>query len=110
MLCPLYMCVCSTPINTDACYYCPLGNHLVNITECDLIVPIGPFSRGPGRLATQSQLSALYGFERIQGLQPFLSLSIRVSSSEVFLVDDLVVAFTGYSNGQVKKVCMKAGI
>ena len=78
----------------------------MNITECDLRVAVGPFSIGPGRLATQL-LSPLPGFEVIQRLQPFLSLSTRVSSSEVFLVDDLVVIFTGYSNGQVRKVCIE---
>ena len=79
----------------------------MNITECDLRVNVGPFSRGPARLATQPLLNALPGFERIQGLQPFLSLSTRISSSEVFLVDDLVVVFAGFSNGQVRKVCME---
>ena len=77
----------------------------MNITECDLRVTVGPFSFGPGRLATQL-LSPLPGFEIILGPQPFLSLSTRVSSSEVFLVDDLVVVFTGFSNGQVRKVCI----
>ena len=92
------------PINTDVCYCCPQGNDLVNVTECDLRVTTGPFNSGPGRLATQPLLSPLPGFEVIQGLQPFLSLSTRISSSEVFLVDDLVVVFTGFSNGQVRKV------
>ena len=91
------------PINTDVCYCHPQDNDLVNITECDLRVTVGPFSIGPGRLATQL-LSPLPGFEAIQGLQPFLSLSARISSSKVFLVDDLVVVFTGLSNGQVRKV------
>ena len=59
----------------------------MNITECDLRVTVGPFSFGPGRLATQL-LSPLPGFEIILGPQPFLSLSTRVSSSEVFLVDE----------------------
>ena len=67
---------------------------------------VGPFSTGPGRLATQL-LSPLPGFEAIQGLQPFLNLSTRISSSEVFLVDDLVVVFAGFSNGQVSKVCIE---
>ena len=91
------------PINTNMCYCCPQGNDLVNLTECDLGVTVGPLSRGPGRLATQL-LIPLPGFEAIQGLQPFLSLSTRISSSEVLLVDDLVVVFTGLSNGQVRKV------
>ena len=75
----------------------------MNITECDLRVSVGPFGRGPGRLATQV-LSPLPGFEVIQDLQQFLSLSTRISSSKVFLVDDLVVVFTGFSNGKVRKV------
>ena len=78
----------------------------MNITECDLQVSIGPFNRGPGRLATQL-ISPLPGFQVIQGLQQFLSLSTRVSSSKVFLVDDLVVVFTGFSNGKVRKVRME---
>ena len=90
-------------INADMCYYCLQGNDLVNLTECDLRVTVGPFSFGPGRLATQL-LDPLPGFEAIEGLQPFLSLSTRISSSEVFLVDDLVVVFTAFSNGQVRKV------
>ena len=90
-------------MNTDVCYCCPQGNDLLNLTECDLRVTVGPFNNGPARLATQL-LSPLPGFEVIWRLQPFLSLSTRVSSSEVFLVDDLVVVFTGFSNGQVRKV------
>ena len=85
------------------CYCCPQGNDLVNITECDLRVTVGPFRSGPGRLATQL-LIPLPGFDAIQRLQPFLSLSTRISSSEVFLVDDLLVVFTGFSNGLVRKV------
>ena len=92
-------------MNTDVCYCCPQGNDLLNLTECDLRVTVGPFNNGPGRLATQL-LSPLPGFEVSQRLQPFLSLSTRVSSSEVFLVDDLVVVFTGFSNGLVRKVRM----
>ena len=95
--------MCSTPITTDVCYCCPQDREVLNITECDLRVDVGPFSGGPGRLATQL-LGPLPGFEVIQGLQPFLSLSTHVSSSEVFLVDDLVVVFAGFSNGQVRKV------
>ena len=87
------------------CYCRPQDSDALNITECDLRVTVGPFNGGPGRLATQL-LSPLPGFEAIQGLQPFLSLSTRIFSSEVFLVDDLVVVFTGFSNGQVTKVCV----
>ena len=77
----------------------------MNLTECNLRVNVGPFRYGPGRLATQL-LSSLPGFEVVQQLQAFLSLSTRISSSEVFLADDLVVVFTGFSNGQVRKVCI----
>ena len=77
----------------------------MNITECDLQVSIGPFNRGPGRLATQLT-NPLPGFEVVLGSPPFLSLLTRISSSKVFLVDDLVVVFTGFSNGQVRKVCI----
>ena len=85
------------------CYCHSQASNFVNITECDLQVSIGPFNRGPGRLATQLFIQ-LPGFTFINSSQPFLSLSTRISSSEVFLVDDLVVVFTGFSNGQVRKV------
>ena len=88
---------------TNVCYRCPQDNSLLNITECDLRVSVGPFSRGPGRLATQL-LSPLPGFEAIEGLHQFLSLSTCISSSKVFLVDELVLVFAGFSNGQVRKV------
>ena len=72
------------------------------IKECDLEVTF--FVRfGPGRLATQLA-NPLSGFEVIQESQPFLSLSGRVSSSEVFVVDEVVVVFVGLSNGHVQKV------
>ena len=67
----------------------------------------GLIDRGPGRLATQVGTSpppGLAGYES----QPFLSLSSRVSSSEVFVVDGVVVVFVGFSNGQVRKVCVCA--
>ena len=76
---------------TDVSYCCPQDS-LVNITECDLQVSIGPFSNGPGRLATQL-LSPLPGFTFINRSQPFLRLSTRISSAKVFLVDDMVVVF-----------------
>ena len=101
MLCPVAVCALCQIILM--CYCCPQDNDVLNITECDLRVTVGPFSFGPGRLATQL-LEPLPGFEAIQGLQPFLSLSMRISSSKVFLADDLVVVFTGLSNGQVRKV------
>ena len=77
----------------------------MNITECDLQVSIGPFVIGPRRLATQLT-NPLPGFEVVLASPPFLSLLTCISSSKVFLVDDLVVVFTGFSNGQVRKVCI----
>ena len=76
------------------------------ITECDLSVDLGIVKRGPVRLATQPpQLTnPLPGFEAIVHSQPFLSLSGLASSSEVFVVDGVVVIFAGYSSGQVRKV------
>ena len=93
---------------TNVRYCCPQDS-LVNITECDLQVSIGPFSIGPGRLATQL-LSPLHGFTFINRSQSFLCLSTRISSAKAFLVDDLVVVFTGFSNGQVKKVGYAASL
>ena len=64
----------------------------------------GLIDHGPGRLATQvTNPPAGLGF--IHDSEPFLSLSSRVSSSEVFVVDGVVVVFVGFSNGQVWKVC-----
>ena len=69
----------------------------------------GLFVRGPVRLATQpyqpnQRNNTLAGFEVIVESQPFLSLSSRASSSEVFVVDGVVVIFVGYSSGHVRKV------
>ena len=76
------------------------------LTECDLLVDLGIVERGPVRLATQPpQLTnPLPGFAVIMNLRPFLSLSSRASSSEVFVVDGVVVIFVGYFSGQVRKV------
>ena len=65
----------------------------------------GLIDRGPGRLATQVT-NPPPGLGFIHASQPFLSLSNRVSSSEVFVVDGVVVIFVGFSNGQVRKVCV----
>ena len=86
---------CCVPIN---CCYLQAG-----ITECNLLVT-GLVDRGPGRLATQVT-NPPTGLGFIHASQPFLSLSNRVSSSEVFVVDGVVVVFVGFSNGQVRKVC-----
>ena len=75
------------------------------ITECDLLENRLIIDHGPGRLATQVGISPLPGLGFIHESQPFLSLSIQVSSSEVFIIDGAVVVFVGFSNGQVRKVC-----
>ena len=76
-----------------------------NITECDLLMEyLGILDHGPRRLATQ-QTNPPPGLGFIHEPQPFLSLSNRVSSSEVFVVDGVVVIVVGLSNGQVQKVC-----
>ena len=82
---------------------CPLQ---ASLTECDLLVDLGIVERGPVRLATQApQLSNPFpGFGAIVNSKPFLSLSSRASSSEVFVVDGVVTIFVGYSSGQVRKV------
>ena len=64
-------------------------------------------NRGPGRLATQLT-NPLSGFEAIHETQPFLSLSRRVSSSEVFVVDEVVVVFVDLSNGHVQKYATRS--
>ena len=66
-------------------------------------VSIGPFVIGPGRLATQLT-NPVPGFEIIQESQPFLSLSRQISSSDVFVVDGVVLIFVGLSDGLVHKV------
>ena len=86
---------CCVRIN---CCYLQAG-----ITECDL-VESGLIDRGPGRLATQVT-NPPPGLGLIHDSQPFLSLSSRVTSSEVFVIDGFVVVFVGFSNGQVRKVC-----
>ena len=94
----MYLHVCNFAVHSLT-GQCPQAN----IKECDLQVSVGSFNRGPGRLATQL-INPLSGFEVIHVSQPFLSLSRRVSSSEVFVVDKVVVIFVGLSNGHVQKV------
>ena len=72
------------------------------ITECDLNVGINITERGPGRLATQLN-TPFPVFEAIE-LQPFLSVTSPASSSEVFIMDAVVVIFVGLFHGQVQKV------
>ena len=62
---------CATTILRACCVHsCPQDNNLVNITECDLQVSIGPFNSGPGRLATQLT-NPLPGFELLLTLPRF---------------------------------------
>ena len=86
--------------NTGAC---SSTESVPNIKECDLYVNFFLVNRGPQRLATQLT-NPPSGFEVIHESQPFLSLSRRVSSSEVFVVDEVVVIFVGLSNGHVQTV------
>ena len=62
----------------------------MTLTEYDLRETVDPFNAGPGKLATPLLLSPLSGFEVIQGLQPFLSLSTHISFSET-LTEDLLL-------------------
>ena len=69
-----------------------------------MLEDLGFIFRGPGRLATQ-QTNPHPGLGFLHEPQPFLSLSNRVSSSEVFVVDGVVVIVVGLSTGRVQKVC-----
>ena len=96
----MYVSNCCVRIN---CCYLQAG-----ITECDLLENLPIIDRGPGRLSTQVGTPVTNpppGLGFIHESQPFLSLSSRVSSSEVFVVDGVVVVFVGFSSGQVRKVC-----
>ena len=81
---------------------------LQTITECDLAVPTGipGFAGGPGRLSTQVANSPPSQIQPLHVETPLNSFSSTVlSSSEVFLVDGVVVMFAGLSTGEVRKVC-----
>ena len=81
---------------------------LQSITECDLEVPTGipGFSKGPGRLSTQLDNNQPSQVQPLNVETPLNSFSSTVlSSSEVFLVDGVVVMFAGLSTGEVRKVC-----
>ena len=77
--------------------------------DCDLAIPytgipgIGDF--GPGRLSTQVVINSSQTLP-LHVETPLNSFSSTVlSSSEVFLVDGVVVMFAGLSTGEVRKVC-----
>ena len=81
---------------------------LQTITECDLAVPTGipGITGGPGRLSTQIDNNPPSQIQPLHVETPLNSFSSTVlSSSEVFLVDGVVVMFAGLSTGEVRKVC-----
>ena len=84
-------------------------------TECDLSQsPITGIVTGPGRLSTQAVSGEPEQIQPLREETPLNSLSSTVlSSTEVFLVDGVVVMFAGLSTGEVRKVgpvsCMCCG-
>ena len=80
------------------------------ITECDLAVSLGSLGIGivgPGRLSTQVDNNPPSQIQPLHVETPLNSFSSTVwSSSEVFLVDGVVVKFAGLSTGEVRKVRM----
>ena len=81
---------------------------LQSITECDVEVPTGipGLFEGPGRLSTQVVNNPPSQIQPLHVETPLNSFSSTVlSSSEVFLVDGVVVMFAGLSTGKVRKVC-----
>ena len=81
---------------------------LQRITECDLDIPawIPGFPEGPVRLSTQVANNPPSQIQPLHVETPLNSFSSTVlSSSEVFLVDGVVVMFAGLSTGEVRKVC-----
>ena len=86
---------------------CALSS-LQNITECDLEIPtVRPgITKGPGRLSTQVANSPPPQIQPRHVETPLNTFSSTVlSSSEMFLVDGVVVMFAGLSTGEVRKVC-----
>ena len=104
----IMMCIFFTPnIHSHNLMDCTLFS-LQNISECDLEVPTGipGFAEGPGRLSTQVANSPPSQTQPLHVETPLNSFSSTVlSSSEVFLVDGVVVMFAGLSTGEVRKVC-----
>ena len=81
---------------------------LQSITECDLAVSFGVpgLFEGPERLSTQAAINSPSQIQPLHVETPLNSFSSTVlSSSEVFLVDGVVVMFAGLSTGEVRKVC-----
>jgi plexin A len=74
-------------------------------TECDLSrSPIPGIVNGPGRLSTQADTTEDPQIQPVREETPLNSLSSTVlSSTEVFLVDGVVVMFAGLSTGEVRK-------
>ena len=80
---------------------------LQSITDCDLAIPtvIPGLFKGPRRLSTQLDKSPSSQIQPLHVETPLNSFSSSVlSSSEVFLVDGVVVMFAGLSTGEVRKV------
>ena len=79
---------------------------LQGITECDLTVPAGipGLFEGPGRLSTQVVNNPPSQVQSLHVESPLNFSSTVLSSSEVFLVDEVVVMFAGLSTGEVRKV------
>ena len=103
----IMMCTFFTPIHSHNLMDCALFS-LQNITECDLEVPtaIPSLIEGPGRLSTQLDSNQPSQIQPLHVETPLNSLSYStvLSSSEVFLVDGVVVMFAGLSR-EVRKVC-----
>ena len=103
----IMMCTFFTPIHSHILMDCALFS-LQRITECDLEVPTGlpGFTEGPGRLSTQLDNNPPSQIQPLHVETPLNSFFFtRLYSSEVFLVDGVVVMFAGLSTGEVRKVC-----
>ena len=103
----IMMCTFFTPIHSHNLMDCALFS-LQIITECDLEVPskIPGITEGPGRLSTQLENNPALPIQPLNVETPLSSFSSTVlSTSEVFLVDGVVVMFGGLSTGEVRKVC-----
>ena len=103
----IMMCRFFTPIHSKNLMDYALFS-LQNISECDLQVPTGipGLFEGPGRLSTQLDNNPPSQIQPLHVETPLNSfISTSLSSTEVFLVDGIVVMFAGLSTGEVRKVC-----
>ena len=109
-------------IRNDALHISEINNYqqifssVQGFTECDLFLsPIPGVVNGPGRLSTQADNGEPAQIQPLREWTPLNSLSSTVlSSTEVFLVDGVVVMFAGLSTGEVREVgpvsCMCCGM